>query len=171
MNVIAVDPGLSGAMACLDTNQRAHVADLPVIDTGLDKYLDGRGIYDQLLAWVPVGQRCILVVEDVRVRAQGNGGRAMNTMHSQTSLMRSRGIIEGVASVARIPITWVTPQKWKRHFSLSRDDDETTSQVKEKSRQMALKLFPAMQVALARKLDQNRAESLLLAHWARATQL
>lgn len=170
MNVIAIDPGMEGAMARL-AHGRCSVSDLPVIDTGLDKYLDGRGIYDRLLNWVPVGEVGILIVEDVRVRAQGNGGRAMNTMHSQTSLMRSRGIIEGVASVARLPITWVTPQKWKRHFGLKRDtDDEKTNVTKEKSRQMALQLFPSMTMALARKMDQNRAEALLIARWGQATQ-
>lgn len=172
MNVIAIDPGMSGAIACLDVARRAHVADLPVIDTGLDKYLDGRGIYDILLEWVPVGERCIVVVEDVRVRNQGNGGRALNTTHSQTSLIRSRGIIEGACSIARMPIVWCTPQKWKRHFNLKRDtEDEAVNVTKEKSRQMALTLFPGMHLALARKMDQNRAESLLMAHWGRATQL
>lgn len=158
-------------MACIGHN-KVHVADLPVIDNGLDKWLDGRGIYDQLLEWVPNGETCIVIVEDVRVRNQGNGGRALNTTHSQTSLMRSRGIIEGACSIARMPIIWCTPQKWKRHFSIKRDtDDEPINVTKEKSRQLALKLFPCMQPALARKMDQNRSEALLMAHWGRSTQL
>lgn len=157
-------------MACIGNN-RVHVADLPVVDTGLDKWLDGRGIYDQLLEWVPIGECCILVVENVRPRAQGNGGRAGNSMHSQGSMMRSRGIIESAASIARIEITWVMPQRWKRHFSLAREDDDSDSQVKEKSRQMALRMFPTMGEALKFKNSHNRAEALLMAHWGRATQL
>lgn len=168
--IVSIDPGLTGAMACLGRNH-AHVADLPVIDTGLDKWLDGRGIYDQLLAWVPIDERCLLIVENVRPRAQGNGGRAANSMHSQGSMMRSRGVIECVASIARIEITWVMPQRWKKHFSLARDDGDTDSAVKEKSRQMALRLFPAMGEALKYKNSHNRAESLLMAHWGRSTQL
>lgn len=170
MNVISIDPGMKGAIACIGPH-RIKVADLPITDTGLDKYLNGRGLYDILLDWCPVDERCILVVEDVRVRNSGNDGQR-NTVHSQTALMRARGIIEGVASVARLEITWCTPQKWKRHFKLGRDtEDETQHELKEKSRQMALQMFPSMADALNLKKHENRAEALLMARWGQATQL
>lgn len=171
MRVLAIDPGLSGAIACIEPNHHVHVADMPVVDTGLDRYIDGRALYDQLLQWVPATERCILVVEDVRVRNTSNGGERFNSTASQTSLIRSRGIIEGATMVARMPIIWCAPQKWKAAFALRRDDGDTDSAVKEKSRQMALRLFPAMGEALKYKNSHNRAESLLMAHWGRSTQL
>lgn len=177
MHIVAVDIGMEGAMACIDVAQRARVVDLQIIDNLGDRYVDGGAIYAQLLEWVPVGMPCIFVAENVRPRPMGNGGRAGNTMHSQGSLMRSRGAVETAVAIAQgngmdIQPVWVNPQKWKRHFNLKRDNpDETASQVKEKSRQCALRLFPGFaDSALKFKNAHNRAEALLIAHWARSTQ-
>lgn len=172
MIIVAIDPGMKGAIAFIRPNGVAGVADLPVYDDGLDRRLDGRGIYDQLLAWVPPSEACALVVEDVRVRLQGNGGRAINTMHSQTMLMRGRGIIEGVASVARLQITWCTPQKWKNHFSLKREsDDEKSSVTKARSLAMARSMFPGLEHDLRLAKHDGRAEALLMARWGQVTLL
>lgn len=176
MNIVAVDIGMEGAMACIDQAQRARVTDLKIIDNLGDRYVDGSAIYAQLLEWVPIGVPCIFVAENVRPRPMGNGDRAGNTMHSQGSLMRSRGAVEAAVAIARrngmdVQEVWVSPQKWKRDFGLKRDQDDTDSQVKEKSRQCALRLFPDFaDSALKFKNSHNRAEALLIAHWARSTQ-
>lgn len=176
-SVVAIDIGMSGAMACIDVARRAYVVDLQVIDELGDRSIDGAAIYAQLLAWVPIGMPCLFVAENVQARPQGNGGRAMNTMHSQGALMRSRGAVETAVRVARhngmdIREVWVNPQKWKRAFALRRDEGDTDSQVKEKSRQCAIRLFPGFaDTALKFKNSHNRSEALLLAHWGRATQL
>jgi hypothetical protein len=171
MIVVSIDIGMSGAAACIRPDGSSSVCDLPMIETDADKWLDGRGLYDILLDWVPLQDRCILIAEDVRPRSMGNSGRASNSMHSQGSLMRGRGCVEGVASMLRWPITWVQPQTWKRHFALKKHKDETDAAIKERGRQMALTLFPGMAEALARKKDHNRADSLLIAHWGRSTLL
>jgi crossover junction endodeoxyribonuclease RuvC len=170
MKVLAIDIGISGAIACLGIGE-SHVSDLPLIDSGSDRWLDGRGIYDRLLALVPVDERCILVVEDVRPRSQGNGGRSLNSMGSQGSMMRSRGVIEAAASIARFSITWVQPQTWKRHYGLKRAAGEPDGAVKERGRQLALSLFPEHDQNLQFKYHHNRADALLMAHWGRSTQL
>jgi hypothetical protein len=145
------------------------VADLPTVETAAGNRLHGRGILDILREWVPPGEPCILVVEDVRARPAGNGGAHGNSMFSQASLMRSRGIVEAVSDIAGVNITWAQPQTWKAHFRLKSRNEAgeklTSSQVKELSRQMAIRLMPSMAPALARKKDDNRAEALLLAHW------
>lgn len=176
MNVVAIDIGMEGAMACIDVNQRVRLADLQIIDDEGDRYVDGAAIYAQLMAWVPVGMPCLFVAENVRPRPQGNGGRFGNTMHSQGSLMRSRGAVETAVRIARhgglqVDDLWVLPQTWKRAFGLKREPNDTDSQVKEKSRQCALRLFPDFaDTALKFKNSHNRAEALLIAHWARSTQ-
>ena len=124
-----------------------------------------------MLAWIPPSESCTLVVEDVRVRNTGNDN-ARNTTHSQTSLIRGRGIIEGVASVARLRINWVTPQKWKNHFSLKREsEDEKPSVTKARSLVMARRMFPALEHDLRLAKHDGRAEALLMARWAQVTLL
>jgi crossover junction endodeoxyribonuclease RuvC len=171
MIVVAIDIGMTGAVACIRPDRSSVVTDLPMTETEADKWLDARALYDILLAWVPVTERCILVVENVRPRSIGNGGLPTNSMHSQGALMRGRGAVEAVASIARWPITWVQPQTWKRHYGLKRDENETDSAIKERGRQMALKLFPEQDQQLKFKYHHNRADALLMAHWGRSTQL
>lgn len=172
MIIVAIDPGMKGAIAHLWPNGTAGVADLPIFDDGLDRRLDGRGTYDQLLAWIPPSESCTLVVEDVRVRNTSNQGERFNSTHSQTSLIRGRGIIEGVASVARLRINWVTPQKWKNHFSLKREsEDEKPSVTKARSLAMARTMFPALEHDLRLAKHDGRAEALLMARWAQVTLL
>jgi len=53
----------------------------------------------------------------------------------------------------------VSPRKWKKALGLTTD--------KEKSRKLAIKLYPKMEEMLRRKKDHNRAEALLLAHYTK----
>lgn len=160
---VGIDIGLTGAISALDPNGRATVADLPVVESDAGNRIDGRALLNLVREFVPAGAVCTFVIEDVRPRPQGNGNKAGNTMHSQGSLMRSRGNIEAVCDIAGGPVVWVHPQKWKRHFGLIGAD-------KEASRLMAHRMMPGMKPALTRKKDQNRAEALLLAYWGRSTQ-
>lgn len=167
MIAVGIDLGTYGAMAMTDHNSMMAVADLPIIDVEGDKRISGRGMLDILREWVPPGEPCILVVENVRPRPSPRG----TTMHSEGQLMRFRGSVEAMSDIAGQPITWAHPQTWKRHYGLinkAGPDKLTPPEVKEASRQKALVLFPRMAPALARKMDHNRAEALLLAHWGLA---
>lgn len=155
---IGIDVGLSGAMASIDHTGHARVADLETVETEAGKRLDGRALILMLRAFVPADSVCTVIVEDIRPRPMGNGGRAGNTMHSQGSLMRSRGIVEAVCDIARVPVVWVQPQTWKRHYGLLGKD-------KDAGRLCALSLFPRLQDDLRRKKDHNRGDSLLLARY------
>jgi crossover junction endodeoxyribonuclease RuvC len=71
---------------------------------------------------------------------------------------KAYGIAIGVVAALKIPVHFVTPAAWKRHFNLSAD--------KEASRARALQLWPARADLFARKRDHNRAEAALLARYA-----
>ena len=64
-----------------------------------------------------------------------------------------------IAIMERVNCPWmlVTPQKWKKELGLTADKDE--------SLEMARKLWP--NAPLARKMDNGRAEALLMAEWLR----
>src|SRR5262249_28456239 len=81
-----------------------------------------------------------------------------------TSMFRfghSCGVARGVLASQRVPVTLVAPTRWKRHFGLGAD--------KEESRALALRLFPASAEPFARKKDHGRAEAALLARWLTET--
>jgi hypothetical protein len=68
-----------------------------------------------------------------------------------------------IAIMERINCPWmlVTPQKWKKEMGLSAD--------KNLSLAMARELWP--NAPLARKMDNGRAEALLMAEWLRRGEL
>lgn len=163
MIVIGVDIGLTGALAANDSRGSLTVEDIPTIEQAHGgKRICGRGLILLIRQFVPPGESAVVVIEDVRPRAGGNGGRAgTNSMHSQGSMMRSRGIVEAVVDVARLDLKVVQPQTWKRHFGLIGKD-------KADSRAIAQSLFPVQAGMFKRVKDHNRAEAALIAHFGRS---
>jgi len=156
---LAIDIGLTGAIAAVDSYGTARVFDLPTLPDGKTRRIDGRALILLVRDLSPLtGPGAMLVIEDIRPRPMGNGGGHGNTMHSQGSLMRSRGIVEAVADIARVEMVTVQPQTWKRHFGLLKAE-------KGASLEKARALYPACADSLKRQKDHNRAEAVLLAHW------
>ena len=157
MIVVGIDIGLTGAVAAIGPGVCA-VHDIPTVQDGKTRRIDGRALILLLRQLIPAGETAKAVIEDVRPRAGGNGNAHGNSMHSQGSLMRSRGIVEAVLDIARIEAKAVQPQTWKRNFGLIGKD-------KAVARELARTLYPDAADALKRVKDHNRAESLLIARY------
>jgi hypothetical protein len=69
----------------------------------------------------------------------------------------SYGMIRGVVLSCKVPLHFVTPQRWKKHFDLIGKD-------KEASRARAISLWPGS-VHFTRKKDQGRSEAALIARY------
>jgi hypothetical protein len=147
VTVIAIDPGaVSGAYA-YTAGGFFTAGDLPVVDGQVDAAALAQFVRDH------VGPE-LAVVE--RVGAMPKQGVA-----STFRFGKAAGIIEGVLAGAGIPIHYVAPQTWKKHFRLSGTD-------KEKSRALAIQRHPTVQ-GLHLKKHHGRAEALLMLDWYLAT--
>ena len=60
----------------------------------------------------------------------------------------------------------VSPQRWKKHYGLKKEPDETKTEYKRKSVDKARELFPQAAELLKYSKD-GRAEALLIANWLR----
>lgn len=142
--VLAVDPGLTGAFAFYFPSHpdRVSVEDMPVVAGSVDPTTLARRI-EQL-------RPDVAVVELV-------GARPGQGVTSMFKFGDSFGAVRGVLAALNIPVHFVPPQRWKKHFRLSSD--------KEGSRRRALELFPASAGRFARKKDDGRAEAALLARY------
>jgi hypothetical protein len=142
--ILGVDPGLSGAIAFYFplTPDRIAVEDMPVA---------GGEVSGALLAEMVVSfQPSLAIIEQV---AAGHGwGRS-----ACFNFGRSAGRVDGVLAALAIPIKYVSPNVWKKHYRLSRDKDE--------SRARALQLFPSCAEHFKRKKDDGRAEAALIAKY------
>jgi hypothetical protein len=149
--IIAVDPGLRGAICFLDPGNLVAIHDMPV---GLGGWVDAIRLRDFIRKFQAKhpAHDCHAVVENVwshpkeGVTSAHRFGRALGVIHAVL-----------VIELGSEPYL-VIPQVWKRYFGLIKQD-------KEASRQLALQRWPMCGHFLARKLDHQRAEALLIAEW------
>lgn len=156
MIAVGIDPGLTGAAAFVDSRGTCAIRDLPTValsgDGLIKRRIDGGALARILRDFCPVGEPCVVAIEAVHTI----GGKANNAVQTQGSLMRTLGAIEAVLEVLRLQFTAVDPQTWKGFYGL---DAEKRAAI-----QKALTLYPGAPLALVK--DHNKAEALLIAHWA-----
>lgn len=146
---IGVDPGMSGAIALLSNlGSIVYVHDMPVVG-GL---VSAHGILEALSSCaVSVHPDSTnVVIEDVHsMPKQG--------VASSFGFGRSKGVVEGVFAGLGMPITYVSPAKWKKQLGLSAD--------KGVCRRRAIELWPSRVELFTRVKDDGRAEAALIAYW------
>jgi crossover junction endodeoxyribonuclease RuvC len=142
---IGIDPGLSGAVAILNDHHLVDVYDLPVI---------GKHINAAELAtyegWRTNPGGFHAVIEAVHAMPRQG-------VSSVFTFGRSLGAVEGVFAALGVPVSWVTPARWKKDMHLSADKNE--------SRRMATELWPHKASSFHRVKDDGRAEAALIALW------
>jgi crossover junction endodeoxyribonuclease RuvC len=150
--VLGIDPGTTGACALYsshcspESGLRWVIIDLPVLGSGKKELHAG-----ELMRWLQHFSPEHAVLE--LVHATPHWGNA-----STFQFGRMFGAIQATLACSGISHTLVTPREWKKFFNLKGPD-------KEASRVRAAHLFPDQSKVLARKLDQNRAEAMLIAYY------
>ena len=155
MKHIGIDPGLTGAIACINAGGAPTVYDMPVSVAGkgvVKREVNAVWLH-QLLSIITDSESSSVLLE--RTSAMPGQGVA-----SMFSMGVTRGVILGVLGALQVRYYEVAPVTWKRHFKLIGAD-------KDRSRTVALQLFPRLAPQLARVKDHNRAEALLLAEYLR----
>ncbi len=149
MMLVAIDPGLSGAIAVLNAcGEVERLADLPIIRDGRLAWVDG-GTLQSLLIDTLHGHPARAIVE--RVGAMPKQGIA-----SAFNFGVGFGSVLSVLQARHISIELVTAGTWKRALGLSKD--------KHASLDKARMLFPDAELHLQK--HDGRAEALLLGYWA-----
>jgi crossover junction endodeoxyribonuclease RuvC len=148
--IIGVDPGSKGAFALLDSmGELLDVEDMPVVG----KHVSVPLVADILGDWthpITSSEAPIVVIEDVWSSPQMG-------VTSAFSFGRSKGLVEGIATMADCRVDYVTPAKWKREMKLGKDKGE--------ARDMAMRRWPKQRDKFKRVKDDGRAEAALIALW------
>ena len=150
MKIVGIDPGLSGALACIG-RQTLLVRPMPVIKLTKGQDLDGAEIKNFLI----MEQPNLVVIEQVNAMP-GQGVTSM--FNFGKSFGRLMGICEGL----EIPYELVRPQAWKKSMGIGGD--------KSSAIQKAKQLFPAVSLLptpRCKKDHDGMAEALLLAEYGR----
>lgn len=144
--ILGVDPGITGGIAFLfPASNRVIAEDIPVAGGEVD--------VDTLAARIRQMAPTVAMIE--RAQAMPKQG-----VSSTFKFGMAYGALRAVVAAMQVPTHLVTPAKWKGHFRLSAD--------KEQTRAMALRLWPGVG-SFARKKDHGRAEAALIARYAAET--
>jgi len=142
--IMGIDPGKSGALAFYFPThpERVSVFDAPCVNN----HLDAAGMADLVRQFKP--DAC--VIEQV-------GAMPGQGVTSMFSFGRAFGTAIGVVQALQVPLHFVTPQRWKKHFHLSADKDA--------ARARALQFWPVNAAQFCQKKDHGRAEAALIARF------
>ncbi len=148
MRVLGIDPGFTGALAIYDSaNNRVTVMDMPVIKSKTGRTeLNMNALFN--LMRPPVSGDIRAVIEQVSAMP-GQG------VTSTFRFGQGYGAIQMALAAHKLPVAYVTPAVWKRHYGLSRD--------KGLSRGLAIQRFPENADYFQRVKDDGRAEAALIA--------
>jgi crossover junction endodeoxyribonuclease RuvC len=159
MIIIGVDPGISGAISILENKKVIEVYDTPTMIEGKKnkRQVNGAQVANIIKQRLNDKQEVAVAVEHVNAMP----GQGVTSMFN---FGQSFGVIKGVCSALSIPIYFIRPTKWKKHFNLIKTN-------KDASRTKAIEVYPEISSKLSRKKDSNRADAILIARYFNDTQL
>ena len=153
MLIISIDPGISGAICFFENGQIKDVIEMPTMAEGKKnkRQINGHQMYNELTSRIKGynTQNINVIVEQVSAMP----GQGVTSMFN---FGQSFGVIKGICAAMQLPIFFVRPAKWKKHFELINSQ-------KDASRTKAIEMFPKISSILSKKKDSNKADAILIA--------
>ena len=159
MKIIGIDPGLSGAIAVMHDKKVMNMYDMPVMAEGKKnkRQLNSSQLVNIIKENINEDEDTIVVVEQVNAMP----GQGVTSMFN---FGQTFGAIKGVCAALRLPIFFVRPSKWKKHFELINSS-------KDASRTKVIEMYPTLSGQLAKKRDVNKSDAVLIAKFYFETKL
>ena len=159
MRIIGIDPGLSGAIAVLEDKKVKELFDMPVMADGKKnkRQLNSALLVKIIKNSIKSEEETIIVVEQVNAMP----GQGVTSMFN---FGQTFGAIKGICAALGLPIFFVRPSKWKKHFELINSS-------KDSSRTKVIEMYPSLSNDLAKKKDVNKSDAILIARFYSETRL
>ena len=153
MRIIGIDPGLSGAVAILDKLKIFDLFDMPIM-------AEGKKNKNQLniAQLVKIIRSHILTNDDTFVIVEQVSAMPGQGVTSMFNFGQTFGAIKGICASLNLPIFYVRPNKWKKHFEL-------INASKDASRTKVIEMYPSISDRLRKKKDVNKADAILIARF------
>ena len=155
MRIIGIDPGLSGGIAILDDLTIYDIFDMPVMSEGKKNknQLNSAQLVNIINKHVLKKENTFVIVEQVSAMP----GQGVTSMFN---FGQTFGSIKGICAAMGLPIFYVRPAKWKKHFELINSS-------KDASRTKVIEMYPSISSRLTKKKDVNKADAILIARYFR----
>ena len=153
MIVFGIDPGVSGALSIYENKKLMEVIDMPTMSEGKKnkKQINAAQLSLEIKQRINGSSETAVVIEHVTAMP----GQGVTSMFN---FGQSFGVIKGICSALTLPIYFVRPVKWKKHFNL-------IGSSKDASRTKAIELFPSFSNDMAKKKDANKADAILIGRY------
>jgi len=153
MLIIAIDPGINGAICFFENGEVKDVFEMPTMAEGKKnkRQVNGHQMYNELSYRIKKYDVSNINVVVEQVSAMPGQG-----VTSMFNFGQSFGVIKGICAAMQLPIFFVRPAKWKKHFDLINTQ-------KDASRTKAIEMFPKISSVLSKKKDSNKADAILIA--------
>ena len=153
MKIIGIDPGLSGAIAILEDKKVFSVSDMPVMAEGKKnkRQLNSAQLVNIIRENTNPKEDIAVVVEQVNAMP----GQGVTSMFN---FGQTFGAIKGICAALGLPIFFVRPSKWKKHFNLINSSEDS-------SRTKVIEMYPSLSSQLAKKKDVNKSDAILIARY------
>jgi len=164
MLIFGIDPGISGAICALKEGNITEIYEMPTMIDGKKnkRQVNGAEVANIFLKEInnqdsnEKGDTAKVVVEHVTAMP----GQGVTSMFN---FGQSFGVVKGICAALKLPIYFVRPVKWKKHFNLIGTN-------KDASRTKVIEIFPHISSKIPRKKDSNKADSILIAKYFEETQ-
>ena len=153
MLIIGIDPGISGSICFFEDGKIIDVIEMPTMTDGKKnkRQVNGSQIYNEILKKT-IG----LKKENIRVVIEQVSAMPGQGVTSMFNFGQSFGMLKGICSAMQLPMYFVRPAKWKKHYNLINSQ-------KDASRTRAIEIFPYFSSQLSKKKDSNKADAILIA--------
>ena len=158
MRIIGIDPGLSGGIAILENNKVKEMFDMPVMSDGKK---NKRQLNNALL--VQLVKDNIKDIEDTVMVVEQVNAMPGQGVTSMFNFGQTFGAIKGICAALSLPIFFVRPAKWKKHFELINSS-------KDASRTKVIEMYPSIAEKLSKKKDVNKSDAILIARYYSETR-
>lgn len=135
--LIAIDPGVTGALSFFFDDGRVLVDDMPsrkrkTTGNGVNE-VDPTALQDLLRNRIPADEKALVVMENLNTFSKSGGARSIASMQA------SKDVICCVMELNRIDVAYVSPRNWQSFFGIKKTETEDT---KAQSYRIARQLYP-----------------------------
>ena len=155
MLIIGIDPGITGSICFFKDGKILDVVEMPNMAEGKKnkKQVNGAQIFYEISLRIKDIKKDEIKVIIEQVSAMPGQG-----VTSMFNFGQTFGAIKGICAAMGLPIYFVRPSKWKKHFELINSS-------KDASRTKAIEMYPSISDRLSRKKDVNKSDAILIARF------
>ena len=159
MLIIGIDPGITGAICFFEDGKIIEVLEMPNMPEGKKnkRQVNGAQIYHEIfkrIINIPKNEVVVVIEQVSAMPGQG--------VTSMFNFGQSFGVLKGICAALKLPVHFIRPVKWKKHFNLINTE-------KDASRTKVIEVFPYISSKISKKKDANKADAILIARFFHET--